>query len=120
MTENWAGCETQRAKTFHEWLSVTDVHGMLLFLIDQRMGAEEGTKEFMELRALADACVAYERVMFPIGHEDAADEIERLRVSQPLITREEAWSMWLSYLRGGPGTVLSVLDAIYGKEEEQP
>ena len=33
----------------------------------------------------------------------------------PLITREEAWHLWLSYLRGGPGTVHSVLDAIYGK-----
>jgi hypothetical protein len=73
--DNWPAAEMARTKTFHEWLTLEDVHGMILFLIEQRMGAEEGTKEFTELQALADACVAYERIMFPIGREKEKSDV---------------------------------------------
>ena len=41
-------------------------HAAMLALVDERMGAEDEERG-RELRALADACVAYEAVMFPLS-----------------------------------------------------
>lgn len=54
-------------------MTVDEWHDLALKLIDERMD-EDGRSEVRsrELRALADACVAFERVMYPIDASDPA------------------------------------------------
>lgn len=49
-------------------MTVDEWHAITLKLIDERMD-EDGRSEARgkELRALADACEAFERVMYPLG-----------------------------------------------------
>ena len=45
-------------------MTLEEFHAAMLALIDERMNNPEQSKE---LRALADACAAYEAVMFPLS-----------------------------------------------------
>lgn len=54
------------AKALAATLAPSDWHKVLLAMIDARMDADSQTPDEMkELTALADACAAYEAVMFP-------------------------------------------------------
>lgn len=54
-------------------MTLEEFHAAMLALIDERMQAEDGERS-RELRALADACVAYEAVMFPIEGTDPSHD----------------------------------------------
>lgn len=56
------------ARLASRWLTPDDAHALLLALVDARMDEDGRSPDrAKELRALADACGAYEAVMFPIS-----------------------------------------------------